>query len=456
MKHYPTQLLFGMILVCFSLVSCQKENAETKEKIVELEEKVINLESEKIGLEADVISLQKTQGGMNAADAKALTERKEFLEKEVQRLLPFEVQVNDLTRKNEDLATKLAAATMSGTSSATATAEAASPGGELSKSVEQSFVSIEGDLHSGGGFLVGEADKVYLYTAASVLTGNQKLTIRTSGGQALTKFGALEFCEGVDIVRMQVMDEVEFKMEMAAADAVIASQMPVMALGMQKNSSVVVAEKTTVGSVQGTTLELSNNPLSSAIGGPIIHALSGKVIGVIGQKVVVPPMWVNVEYAEPVQQVIAQINRPLTWTPGKIGSFIAEAKRLQEFDDATRLALAVASVRLSGGMPQLDGMVGGSQFTVSQILTKHEAKSLAQTLLKWKGDDPNKKITASEADIKKRWRGVMGDALSFAQRGVAEINVAQFSWYHRSWAEASLKERQKAVDQINEQIAENK
>jgi hypothetical protein len=443
-------LLFAGLL----FASCKEDDTQSKETIAGLEEKVSTLESEKVGMEADIISLKASQGGINAADATALRDRKDFLEKEVQRLLPMEMQVKELTRKNEDLAAKLAAATMSGRADASAAA-GGQPSGELSKAVEQSFVTIEGDRQHGGGFVVKEGEKVFLYTAASVLAGNQKLTIRSSGGQALTKFGTFELCDGADIARMQVMDAVEFTMEMAAQDAVIEPQMPVLALGIEKNSRMVAVEKTQVSGVQGAVLELYNSPLKTAAGGPIIHAVSGKVIGVIGRKVEAPVLWPNAEYPTEVMQTVQRINRPLVWTETKIGSFLAEAKKLQEFDDNTRLSLAVASVSYAGGMPQLEGMVAQSHFTAKQVLTQFENKPLAQTLLNWKGDDPNKRLAASEADIKKRWRGVMGDALSLAQRGVAEMKVPQFSAYHRTWAEAALKNRQTALDAINDRIKEN-
>jgi hypothetical protein len=62
----------------------------------------------------------------------------------------------------------------------------------------------------------------------------------------------------------------------------------------------------------------------------------------------------------------------------------------------------------------------------------------------------------SEADIKKKWRGLLSEALSMAQRGVADIKAPQFSWYHRGWAESSLSERKDAIQDLNDDLAEAK
>jgi len=445
-KFYPI-----LILALFTLSSC-KEDEATKQKIVELEEKVANLESEKVGLEADVIQMKARDVGMNSGDAKALIERRDALEIEVRRLLPFETKVNELIKQNEDLAKKLAAATMTSSTTASTVSGSVTAGEGISKAVEESFVSIEGDHHTSGGFLVAEEGKVYLYTAASALAGNQKLTIRTSGGQALTKFGALELSEGVDVARMQVMDSVTHQLEMAPSDAVISEHMPVLALGMAKDSRVVAPEKSSINKAAGTAYELDNSFITTSIGGPVIHALSGKVLGVIGKKTTAPLLWPNESYEEVTEKVVARLNQKMEWSELKIGTFLGETKRLLEFDDATRLVMAVSSISVGGSTPQLEGMVAGSTQNVRQVLTKYQDKPLAQTFLQWKGDDPNKRIATSEADIKKKWRGAMGDAASLAQRGVAEMKVSQLSWYHRPWAEASLKARADVLENINEAV----
>lgn len=460
---YP--LIVAIACGSFLMSSC-KEDEAAKQKITELEDSVLSLQSEKLSLEADVLALKAKQGGMDAASAKALTDRKDALEQQVQTLLPLEAKVRELTQKNEELAAKLAAATMTPTGAALGAAagaagEAAPPGSDISKAVADSFVSVEGDQNSGGGFLAAQDGKVYLYTAASVLSGNQKLTIRTSGGQALTKFAALELCEGVDIARMQVLDEVEHKMELVAADAEIPNAVPVLALGMAKGSSVVSTEKANVLGVDGNALQVDNSYLQSAPGGPIIHAISGKVLGVMGKAIAGPkPLWQTedsqIASGQPQQLLIARMNKTMVWKETKIGTFITESKVLREFDEVTRLALAVSSVSLMEGVPQTETMVGGSSVSVQSVLDQHKDKALVQAIMKWKADGSGKKLTMSEADIKKKWRGLLTEALSLAQRGVADIKAPQFSWYHRAWAESSLSERKDAIQDLNDDIAEAK
>lgn len=444
------------------LMSSCKEDEAAKQKITELEDTILILQSEKVGLEADVLAYKAKQGGMDAVTAKALTDRKDALEQQVQTLLPLEAKVRELTLQNEELKSKLAAATMTPTGAALggvagSTGDAAPAGSEISKAVADSFVSVEGDQSSGGGFLAAQDGKVYLYTAASILSGNQKLTIRTSGGQSLTKFAALELCEGVDIARMQVLDEVQHKMELVAADAEIPNSVAVLALGMAKGSSVVSTEKANVLGVDGNALQVDSSYLQSAAGGPVIHAISGKVLGVIGKAISAPKtLWQyqDASDASGQQQVIInRLNKTIVWKETKIGSFISESKVLREFDQVTRLALAVSSISLFEGLPQTETMVSGASVSVQSVLDQHKDKPLVQAITKWKADGTGKKLTMSEADIKKKWRGLLSESLSMAQRGVAEMNAPQFSWYHRTWAESSLSERKDAIVDINEALA---
>jgi hypothetical protein len=452
MKHYP---LLCLAFLSLGFTSC-KEDEKTKQKITDLEDTIASLQSDKISLEADVISLRANQGGMNEAAAKALTARKDQLEEQVQRLLPLENKVLELNRQIEELTAKLAAATMTSPSSA-ASGGGASTGAEISKAVEQSFVSIQGDLASGGGFLAADGDKVYLYTAASILSGNQKLTIRTSGGQALTKFGALELSEGVDIARMQVMDEVSHKMEVIAAGTEIPAAVQVMALGMAKGSTVVSVEKAGIMGVDGAALQIDNTYLQSAPGGPVIHAISGKVLGVIGRVVAAPKGLWKEEYASgESQQFVVRLNKEMVWTETKIGTFLAESKRLRDFDEVSRLACALAALQLMESVPSLDGMVNGSSTSVQQVFAQHKDKPLVQALEKWKTDGSGKKLVMSEADVKKKWRGLLSEGLSMAQRGAAEMKAEQFTWYHRAWAESSIGERKDVIEDLNEKIAEAK
>ena len=442
-------------MVSLMVTSC-KEDEETKQKIADLEATIASLESDKISLQADAVSLRANQGGLNESAAKALTDRKDQLEKEVQRLSPLESQIIDLNRQIDELKTKLAAATMTPTNGTNHSAGGNS-GAEISKAVESSFVSIEGDINRGGGFLAVDGEKVYLYTAASVLSGNQKLTIRTSGGQALTKFGSLELCEGLDIARMQVLDEVSHKMEIVAAGTEIPASVPALALGMAKGSTVVGVEKANVMGAEGQALTLDNAYLQSSAGGPVIHAISGKVLGVMGRIIAAPKgLWLNNDYSGQPQQFVVRLNQSLSWKETKISGFIAESKRLREFDDASRLALAVADAKLLDNVPQFDAMINGSNTTVQSVFDLNKEKSIVQSFERWKAEGSGKKLVMSEADVKKKWRGLLGEGLSLAQKGIAEMNPAQFSWYHRAWAESSLGLRKNVVESLNDKIAEAK
>jgi hypothetical protein len=441
-------LLLGLSV--FLLGSCKKDE-EAKKRIEELQASVASLESDKIGMEAELISLKRYEGGLDAASAKSLQERKAQLEVEVQRLLMMENQVAELKRENDQLKTKLAAATMS------ITGGGGNGTGEptLSRDIERAYVTIEGDDHHGGGFLLSIDDKKYLYTAASTLAGNQKLTIRTQGGTTLTKFGALELIDELDLARLEVLDEVTNFMTMIEADAEIPASTPVLVLGHEKGARKVVLEKSSITSTDDKSLLLDNTYLKTAPGGPVIHAISGKVLGVMGHQPPKPAQLWQQQYEQQMepQLLIARLNRSLEWKGTRIGTFLQEKKRLQDLDESTRLALAVASVKVVDGLPQLEAMVDGSNTDVMSVFKSHQNNAMVQILVKWKAEQEGKKFIMSEADAKKKMRGVLGEALSAMQKGFQDTKPAQFSWYHRAWATASLDQCKAAFEKLNAELA---
>jgi hypothetical protein len=440
-------LLLGLSV--FLLGSCKKDE-ESKQRIEELEASVASLESDKIGMEADLIALKRFEGGLDATSAKTLQERKAQLEAEVQRLLMLENQVVELKRENDQLKTKLAATTMS-----IAGAGNGSGAPSISRDIERAYVTIEGDHHHGGGFLVALDEKKYLYTAASTLAGNQKLTIRTQGGTTLTKFGTLELCDELDLARLEVLDEVTNVMTMIEADAEIPASTPVLLLGHEKGTRKVAIEKSSIMGTEETSLQLDNTYLKTAPGGPVIHALSGKVMGVMGH---LPPKPVELWHQAYEQQtepqiLVARMNRAIEWKDTRIGAFLQERKRLQDLDNATRLALAVASVKVAEGKPQLEAMVDGASTDIMSVFKAHPNNAMVQELMKWKAEQEGKKFVMSEADVKKKMRGVLSEAYSVMQRGFQDTKPTQFSWYHRAWASASLEHCKAAVEKLSSELA---
>ncbi|MEN9991490.1 MAG: hypothetical protein RLZZ224_1192 [Verrucomicrobiota bacterium] len=452
--HYePNMNMSRFSIILLSLVFCLfgscKKDEEAKQRIADLEAAVASLESDKIGMEADLLALKRYEGGLDAVAAKTLQERKAQLEVEVQKMLMLENQLAGLKQENEQLKTKLAATTMSiaggGNGSGVPT---------ISRDIERAYVTIEGDHHHGGGFLLAVDDKKYLYTAASTLAGNQKLTIRTQGGTTLTKFGALELSEELDLARLEVLDDVEQCMTMIEVDAEIPASTSVLLLGHAKGSRKVVLEKSSITSTDAHALLLDNTYLKTAPGGPVIHALSGKVLGVMGHVPPKPPeLWQqSYEQQTEPQLLVARLNRSIEWKGSRIGTFLMERKRLQDLDDATRLALAVASVRVSEGLPQLDAMVDGAGSDIMSVFKSHPNHSMVQILVKWKTDQEGKKFVMSEADAKKKLRGVLSEALSLMQRGFQDTKPAQFSWYHRAWASSSVDKCKAAFEKINAEL----
>lgn len=324
------------------------------------------------------------------------------------------------------------------------------PKGKVSPRISNAVVIIEGDLSVGTGFIVAAGGKKYVYTAAHVFSGNSKLTIRNASGTAFKKFGNLEAAEGADLVRLEILEEVKDFLELVPPDSQLQINTPIAALGNGGGNGVVSVEKGKILGTSGDSLEVDAGIIQGNSGGPVVEQASGKAIGVVthltSQR---KDLWAEGTRQGEVRRFACRLNRDWQWKVMKVGTFLTDAKALADFDELTRLCFAMAQLQPGEHGMRLDTRIGGNT-TALQIIQKNRDNALVKNLITMNDDLASRKTHLSEADLKKRYRSLLGQMQSQAQRSSDAMKPQNFAWFHRNRAEASLQARKECMVAINQ------
>lgn len=310
-------------------------------------------------------------------------------------------------------------------------------------------VVIEGDRSSGTGFLAGSGDKTYLYTAAHVLSGNSKLTVRNSSGRRFARFGNLEAAEGADLVRMALVgEEIPAKLELVAPDAPLPPGTRVMVLGNGGGAGVVVVETGKVLGQSGESLEVDAGVIQGNSGGPVIELAGGRAVGVITHLTAERrDIWSRGSRLGEVRRFACRLNREWQWQRSTVPVFLGEAQKIEEYDRLTKLAMAIGALTPGVEGLRLDQAMS-RDVTVLAIFNESKDLPVVAELMAMNQELAEKRMRLSEADLKKRFRGVIGAALNLLRQNGNGFTPARFSWFHRQRAEESVTWRGKAEVQL--------
>jgi hypothetical protein len=326
--------------------------------------------------------------------------------------------------------------------------------GGVVTAVSNSVLIIEGDKSVGTGFMAKVDDKIYFYTAAHVLSGNSKLTVKNASGKQFTKFGTFEYAEGADMVRMAVLEGVDEYLEIVPSGVDFQLQTEIAALGNGGGTGVVAMEKGRIMGTSGDSVEVDAGIIKGNSGGPVVHLHSGKVVGLVTHLTAEQKdIWSEGTRQGEVRRFACRMNKKWEWKPLRIGSFLNEAKALDEYDELTRLCYAVAALEpLTTGM-RLDVSVGNGTQTVLAIFDRNKDKPLVKAIVKMNSELAARRLMLSEADLKKRFRSIVSEILSSAQRNHAGFKAEEMSWFHRSRTESSVEARKEAMGLLEDDLA---
>lgn len=445
MKNY--RLIFALLL-CFLSANCNP-SAKTKQTIKELEEHVASQESDIRTLTDEITRVTPKPGSLDAESAKQLQEKYKELNEKVNKLAQMEIDYGRLTRENASLRAQLAT-----TAKSAGTAGVLDEDGKVLAKTANSIIIIEGDQNSGTGFAVAVDGKKFLYTAAHVLSGNNKLTIRSSAGTVFTKFGALEAAEGADLVRMQILDEVSDSLMLFGAGNGSTDGMEVAVLG--KDSGTATLIKGRVSATNGDILEMDTLVTENNGGAAVVDMNTGRVVGLVANSVTAPLDLFGEEITDAqTGSIVCRLNKQWEWKPLKIGAFLVEARSIREYDDLTKLGMAISKLEVSNGGAAVAntgfnmGINIGGTTTLLKVFEEYKDKPVVQEVMKINAEMTGKKIPMNEVDVKKKIKSLVNDIFAQVNRSGETFKPETFSWYNRNHAESSTQARKATVNSLN-------
>lgn len=301
----------------------------------------------------------------------------------------------------------------------------------------EAMVSIEGEGGKGLGVLVREEGKVWLYSAAHVFAGHQKLTITTTNGNKLTRFGELQVAGEADLLRLEVQE----------ADGLTALEWVPADRALRENMGLfVVADAEPWSSaIQGAPPAAGQPvPIAGAgttAGGAIV--LDANDAGLLG--VIVLAQAKRGELFPRPGPSFSSMNqtflRPLGemgWKAVPVASYLAEGRFLAEYDAMTRLATALSFARFVGGRIQFDGFMGVGGSPIQVLEDNKKIPAVAELLAFNAQEDPAaKKIKPNEQDVKRKAIGILTSAAAVVRQSAQGFDPAKFTGRNRVMAEES-------------------
>lgn len=323
---------------------------------------------------------------------------------------------------------------------------------EIAKRVMPSVVVIEGDASSGSGFILREGEKHYLYTAAHVLSGNSKLTAKSSDGTQYSKFGAFELAEDYDMARLEIDGEVIEAATLVDSSA-LAIKRRIFAVGNSGGGGVLTVLEGEVTGVGPSEFELSAEIIKGNSGGPVFDADSGEVMGLVTRAMAArDDIWSSDTRFTQIRRFAGRLDGTIKWKKMPIGSFLNERKQIDEIDRGTKLLFALSMLTPTTAGLRMDTKIKDG-VTAIQIFNENKDQQAVKDLIEMNGSLGSRGMALSERDLVKKFISFYQQILANGQRQTKTFNPAAFSSYHRKEAELTVKWRQEAEKAVVSQLA---
>lgn len=316
-------------------------------------------------------------------------------------------------------------------------AEPKEPGPVVDNDVAEAIAVIEGDRSTGTGFFCRAEGKVYLYTAAHVLSGNSKLLVKLHDGTVVRKFGAVEAAEGADLVRLAVGEEVPHCLEIADPSGVAKVGVPVLASGNSGGGGTVGFEEGKVMGVGPESIEIDAEVIQGNSGGPILHATDHVALGVVTHLTSErKDEWAKETRFAEVRRFGCRLDRAWKWKVVAVDVFLKEGKAILAVQEQSELMVAALS------MSKWD----------SPVFQQQRDNPLARDIAALQGTmDQRQKGSQrlSETDRRKRLRGIIESARHRSRSQMAAFKTDEFTWFHRESATQETRRREE-IDKVYE------
>ncbi|WP_367871190.1 serine protease [Luteolibacter sp. Populi] len=301
----------------------------------------------------------------------------------------------------------------------------------------ESIAVVEGDRSNGTGFFCRTEDRIYLYTAAHVISGNTKLQVKLRNGSIVRKFGDLEAAEGADLVRLPVDEPVANCLEIAPEGGLAKVGSEVLASGNAAGAGTVGFERGKVLGVGPTSIEIDAEVIQGNSGGPILDAASGRALGVVTHLTAArEDRWAKDTRFSAVRRFGCRLDRHWDWKRVPVETFLKEGKAILAVQEQSELMIAALKPSL----------------WKDEVFRRLSANPLARDITaldSWIEEQRQGGQKFSETDRKRRLRGVLDSARHRSKSQLASFNVEGFAWFHRDLAEKEVRSREE-IDKVYE------
>jgi hypothetical protein len=220
-------------------------------------------------------------------------------------------------------------------------------------------VLITGDVGKGTGFVARHGTETFFYSNAHVVSGNSTLDFRTLSNVRIP-VGELQVSRTVDLIRSPTTSIETSLSVMENIDSSISIGDEVIVLGNSDGLGTVTELRGKVTGIGPTQIEIDAEFVNGNSGSPIIHAPSGKVIGVATFAIVpnLTALNTGTEMAN-VRRFGVRIDTAAEWDQPTWSRFVKEAQKLKQIESRT---FSLFSAALALGDPKnysdLDTMYG--------------------------------------------------------------------------------------------------
>ena len=205
-----------------------------------------------------------------------------------------------------------------------------------------SVVLITGDVGKGTGFIAKHGAETYFYSNAHVVSGNSTLDFRTLSNVRIA-VGELQVSRTVDLIRAPVAPSGSNLTVMENVDSSISIGDEVIVFGNSDGLGTVTELRGKVTGIGPTQIEVDAEFVHGNSGSPIIHAPTGKVIGVATYAIVPNLTDLNegTEMAN-VRRFGVRIDTATEWDQPTWSRFVKEAQKLKQIESRTYLLFSAA------------------------------------------------------------------------------------------------------------------
>ena len=202
-------------------------------------------------------------------------------------------------------------------------------------------VVIEGDQGSGTGFLCEVDGQVWIYTAAHVLSGNNKIKVRDNEGRIYKDFDYLESAEGVDLVRLKLKNHDVKGLSLVSPKEAPKEGDVIVAIGNSLGTGSLSGEPGKIMKVEEDMWEVDAEIIPGNSGGPILSLEKGKVVGIVTHLIIHRREGEDSLHGKSeTKRFAARLDKEWEWRRMPVANFVKEWKYIDKMNHDSAIAWA--------------------------------------------------------------------------------------------------------------------